>query len=108
MGSPKGQICKQDIHHWGQVATVAVTMSVLDVVGTTVIPELQNAGGTTNCIIVTVLTLLGDLIRRWISDTRNRTPNATPNDEQDNNEGKIRKIGLLRKTLIKLGFSKCR
>lgn len=117
MGSPKGKICKQDLQHWGSVAAIACTMSVLDVVGTTVVPQLENAGGTTNTILVTVLTLTVDLARRWLTDTsKNPEPTPTPSPQPDNidtdvdndkdNGRKVRRIGLIRRTLIRLGFSR--
>lgn len=98
MASPAGKISGDDFRHWGYVALMACLAALLDVVANTVVPSLQEAGGTTNALIVSILTLVLDLVRRWLSDTRKVT--ETEADKQ------VIKDDFFSKVLRKLGFKK--
>lgn len=74
MASPVGKISGADFRHWGYVALMACLAVLLDVVANTVIPDLSKAGGPLNATIVAGLTLLLDLGRRWLTDTRKVSP----------------------------------
>lgn len=98
MASPAGKINGDDFRHWGYVALMACLAALLDVAANVVIPELSEAGGSVNATIVAVLTLVLDLARRWLSDTRKVTPEEA--DKQ------VIKDDFFTKLAKKLGFRK--
>ncbi len=74
MASKSFSFSKDDFARWGWTVLAGVVATVLDIVALQVIPALSEAGGPANAAIVAVLTLVIDLVRRYMADTRKVSP----------------------------------
>lgn len=79
MASKSFSINKDDFARWGWTVLAGVIATVLDIIALQVIPALAEAGGPANAAIVAVLTLVVDLVRRYMSDTTKVSPQESVN-----------------------------
>lgn len=100
MGSEVGKISKTELAHWGWLVLIGSFAVVLDVVAKEVIPYLQSTDGTFNAALVAGLTILLELARRFLTNTKTEPSKEDPT--------KMVPVGdsLLTVMLKKLGLKK--
>jgi hypothetical protein len=70
MASKPMSLSKTDFKRWGWIFLSGLIAYSLDFIVMYILPDLRATDGTTNALVVTVLTLLVDLGRRFVMDTR--------------------------------------
>lgn len=98
MASPAGKITVDDFKRWGILFLQVVIAGAIDITAQTVIPELQALGGPINSAIALGLTLVLDLARRYLTDTRKVPPTEA--------ESLVVKEGFITSLFKKLGMKK--
>jgi hypothetical protein len=70
MTSKPKNIDMLDVKRWGVIALIGAGIGAVNAVAGQIIPEIGEMGGSTNTMIVLVLTFAVDFARRYLTDTR--------------------------------------
>lgn len=70
MASPKYTLDQSDLKRWAIRASQAIAAAVAAWIVAELIPGLQKDGTTLAVVLVTVFTIVADLLRRWATDTQ--------------------------------------
>jgi hypothetical protein len=70
MPSKPNNIDKQDIKRWGVIVLIGAGIGAINAVAGQIIPEISEIGSSTSAVIVLVLTMAVDFLRRYLTDTR--------------------------------------
>lgn len=70
MPSPRKHLDKTDFKRWGVIVLIGAIAGALNAIGLQIIPEMQEFDNGMIGAVALALTVLIDLARRFISDTR--------------------------------------